>query len=620
MGSKPEFSLEKHMDDKHAASLNKHDCPVDPVYFNSLGLVLKEQGKPDEAFSCFQKAVEIDPDYVEAYNHIGNALREQGKSEEALMYYKKALGINPNSAVTYFNMGITLRGQGKPDEAIFCYRKVLEINPASANVYFNMGNVLKDHNKTEEAISCYRKVLEINPKDADAYSNMGIAYKNQDNIEEAISCYKKALEINPESAEAYCCLADAYKDRNNLKEAISYYQKALHLNPEFPKAYIGIGGVYYQRDRLSEAISCCETALLFDPEYVEAYYNLGMIMDAVGQTEDAIKKYNHALQFDPEHRDASWNRSLALLLLGDFEEGWKGYEQRIHENEWKHVYPYRYGLPRWDGSSLAGKKLFIHEEQGIGDTLQFIRYLPMAKARGGTVVFETRPHIFSLLDNFEGIDMLVERSPDGKPVVECDCYIPLLSLPGIFETALDTIPSNVPYLFSKPAKAKYWRDRLAGPGFKVGIVWAGNPSHKKDASRSCPLKYFSTLANIPGVSLYGLQKGVAAADIEISSEGRFLKNVGAELKDFNDTAGLIENLDLVISVDTAVAHLAGAMGKPIWTLLPFVPDWRWMLGREDSPWYPTMRLFRQSNRGDWIPVLTRVENELRILTKQETLS
>jgi len=302
---------------------------------------------------------------------------------------------------------------------------------------------------------------------------------------------------------------------------------------------------------------------------------------------------------------------MALLLTGRFEEGWDEYRWRLRTE--KAAYPRRHHVPCWDGSPFAGKRLLVHYEQGFGDNIQFIRYLPMVKRRGGTVICEMLAPLIGLFHGLPGIDELIPASAERTLATEFDLYVPLLELPGIFGTTSKTIPAGVPYLHADPAKAEYWRQKLVSRAFKVGIVWAGKPAHPEDRTRSCHLRHFLHWSKIPGLRLFGLQKGAAANQTEDLSQEIAMTNLGGELDDFTDTAAVIANLDLIVSVDTAVLHLAGAMGRPAWAILPFSPDWRWMLDRPDSPWYPTMRLFRQKSYGDWDDVFQRVSQELQML-------
>ena len=301
---------------------------------------------------------------------------------------------------------------------------------------------------------------------------------------------------------------------------------------------------------------------------------------------------------------------MTFLLCGRFKEGWAEYQWRLKTQKVAHSH--RYHVPCWDGSSFVDKRLVVHFEQGFGDNIQFMRYLPMVKRRGGTVICEMLTPLMGLLRGFPGIDELIDAPFGTDPSMKKDLHVPLLELPRIFGTTLQTIPNGVPYLHADSNKVEHWRQRLTGSSFKIGIVWAGEPAHTEDKNRSCPLLYFLRLSGIPDVQFIGLQKGDASGQVKDVAGRMSITNLADEFDDFSDTAAVIENLDLIISVDTAVLHLAGAMGKPVWAILSFSPDWRWMLNRQDSPWYPTMRLFRQSRYGDWDGVFEQMARELAI--------
>jgi len=539
---------------------------------------------------------------------MGTALEEESKLDDALKCFQKAIQLNPNHANAFINLGNVLMKQKKIDEAISCYQTALGIDSGNAEAITNMGNAYRVQDNLDLAISCFQHALELKPDIAETYNSMGHVFKDQDNYEQAILCFQKALRLEPTFADAYVGLAYVYEEQDNLEHADACFQKALELDPDCAGAHFGIGGIYYKNGNLEKAISCCKKALIIDPDDAEVHYNLGVCLAGLGRIDESIDAYDQALKINPEQEGASWNRSLSLLLNGNFVEGLKNYERRLKKAELNNLY----NMPLWDGSSFKGKKLFIIDEQGIGDTIQFIRYLPMVKEIGGTIVFETKRPLFGLFKNFYGIDALMERMPEREPPVGCDYYVPILSLPWIFGTTINTIPAGIPYLYADTKKVKFWQNRLAGSEYKVGLVWKGNPDHKNDRLRSCSLEDFAPLTTIPDIRLYGIQKGDAAADAKASLDG-MVTNLGEELADFTDTAGLIANMDLIISVDTSVAHLAGAMGKQTWTLLPFAPDWRWMLDRGDSPWYPTMRLFRQPEREDWDGVFHELSETLRIL-------
>jgi tetratricopeptide (TPR) repeat protein len=337
-------------------------------------------------------------------------------------------------------------------------------------------------------------------------------------------------------------------------------------------------------------------------------------LHVLGKHEEALDSCERAIELKPDYAQAHWNRSLVLLRKGRFEEGWKEYRWRRKTNLAAFAYPHELDKTLWDGKPFVGKRLLIHHEQGLGDNLQFVRYLPMVKRLGGTVIFETPKSVYRLLESFYGIDELVQASPEAPPDVQFDAYASLMDLPGIFGTTLETIPADVPYIHADPCKVAHWRRRITGDGFKVGLVWAGRPTGRNEVMslryRSCSLEHLAPLADITGVVLYGLQKGPAAAQMEQLPRQILVDNLGEQFEDLADTAAAIANLDMVISIDTSVAHLAGAMGKPVWILLKTDADWRWLLDRADSPWYPTMRLFRQTRAGDWAEVLDRVAAEL----------
>ncbi|MCP4579049.1 MAG: tetratricopeptide repeat protein, partial [Deltaproteobacteria bacterium] len=403
------------------------------------------------------------------------------------------------------------------------------------------------------------------------------------------------------------------KDQGKPDKAISYYQKALKLKPDYPEASNNLGAAFQNQNKFDQAISCYRKALQLRPGYTEVHINMGTAFQYMCRLDKAISCYQKALKQEPKNADAHFHYSFSLLLNGNMKNGWKEYEWRLLKDEWKKMHTYDHDIPRWDGGKFKGKTLFVHAEQGLGDTLQFVRYLPEVKNLGGNVIFEANKSLQSLFQDFQGIDELVPLSSTEKSISNCDLYTPLMSIPGLLATSLDTIPAEVPYIHADPEKASYWGRRITGGRFKVGLVWAGKRA--PNDNRPCELRQFLPLAGIPGVQLFGLQQEEAAAQVQGLPEGMVVTNLGEDFQDFADTAGAIANLDLVISIDTSVAHLAGAMGKTVWTLLPFAPDWRWLLHREDSPWYPTMRLFRQKKPGAWDDVLQRVAQELRVSAK-----
>jgi tetratricopeptide (TPR) repeat protein len=519
--------------------------------------------------------------------------------------------IDTINAQAYNTIGFILQAQGRYAEAIENHKQAVQLKPDFAEAYNHLGVALNAQDRCDEAIASYTQAIQLAPDYADAYNNLAIALGIQERFDEAIANYQRAIQIEPKLVDAHYNLANILKKQDRDTEAIAHYRQAIQLAPDYAEAYNNLSSVLKERGDLGEAVENCKKAIALKPDFAEAYNNLGLLLRAQGQHAEAVENYEKAIQLKPDYANAHWNYSLALLSNGRFAQGWKEYEWRRKANLGAILDSQRQEPSSWDGSPFVGKRLLIRYEQGMGDNLQFVRYVPMVKARGGMVIFETLRPLLGLLQGFDGIDELVESAPDGKPTVEFDLDMFILDLPKIFGTTVETIPAEVPYLYADQTKVEYWCNRLAGDDFKVGIVWAGSARHTNDPNRSCALEHFAALGRIDGVRLYGLQKGQGAAQVDDVAGQMEIVNLGEQFEDFTDTAAVVENLDLVVSVDTAVLHLAGAMGKEVWALLPFDTDWRWMLDRKDSPWYPTMRLFRQKKPGDWDNVFSRVANEMK---------
>jgi tetratricopeptide (TPR) repeat protein len=407
-------------------------------------------------------------------------------------------------------------------------------------------------------------------------------------------------------------------ERGELERAEMLIRQALQRSRHRPDFHNTLGMIYMAQGRPEEALACYQTCLgRINPASGERTKLLGNIANALvtlGRNREAIAYHRQALAIDPDDPSASWNLAHIYLSLGRFKAGWPGYESRFRMHSGPNMLPPKtYPTPRWDGSPFSGKTVLVHDEQGLGDILNFVRYLPMVKARGGTVLFETRKSMASLLQGFPGIDALIIRKSAAARATPHDYHVALLSLPGIFNTTPGSIPAQVPYFFADPVKVAAWRRRIDGDGLKVGVVWAGNLNNIPLRHRASRLERLRPFLKVPGVQLYGLQKGVSEPDMLALPEAWRFPNFGPDFEDFTDTAAAIECLDLVITIDTAVAHLAGALGKPTWIMLSHPPDWRWLLGRDDSPWYPTARLFRQRHAHDWDFVYGSVNQALRKL-------
>jgi Flp pilus assembly protein TadD len=433
------------------------------------------------------------------------------------------------------------------------------------------------------------------------------------NLYEAEKLYLTILKEIPDHAEAYNNLGGVFYGSGRVDEAIVSYQRAISIKPDFAGAYYNLGILYEEQDRFDTAISNYMHAVRFNPEHAMAYNNLGNVFKKQGRIKEAIESYTSAILIEPDNADIHLNRSIALLLSGSYKEGWEEYEWRKKIIE----YPeYVFTKPQWNGGPLDNRTVLVYEEQGFGDIFQFARYLPLLKAQSVHVILACHKELFPVLKGCKGIDEIIELAAINTASIKYDFHVSLMSLPLLFNTRLTTIPADVPYITAEPDLTEKWRIRLGrDQNFKIGIVWAGGLLNSKDKerSRSCPFEEFIPLMNISGLTFYSLQKGIWADQADKPPRDITLVNLDRELNDFADTAAVIEKLDLIISIDTSVAHLAGAMARPVWTLLSFSPDWRWLLEKEDSPWYPTMRLFRQPEPGNWKAVIKSVTEELRRL-------
>ena len=597
------------------------------VFHQSLGDAYLALGRTVDAVSCYQRALALKPDDVEAQRRLGDAiagrrglapssadelnglgitLAQQGRLDEAIADFRRALEINPDLAQAHHNLGIALQEQGRLEEAAASYRRAVELKPDYASAYNYLGMALKDLSRLDEAVACYRRAVELKPDFVEACNNLAAVLQDQGQLAEAIACYRRVLQYKPDDPIACNNLGAVLHRQGQSAEAAACCRRALELKPDFVEAHYNLGDALRAQGKLDEAVVCYRRALELKPDMVEAHNNLGNALMAAGKLDEAIACYRRALELEPDYAEAHSNRSLASLLMGNFEDGWPEYDWRWKANNF--VQPV-FSQPLWDGRPLEGRSILLYAEQGLGDTLHFVRYAAQVKQRGGSVVVQCPRPLLSLLRSCAGIDQLVAEGDELPPF---DVQAPLLSLPGVFHTTLENLPATIPYLYAEPDLVQRWQqelDRLAG--FKIGIAWQGSPTHRNDRNRSIPLGLFEPLACCPGVQLLSLQKYTGAEQLQEVAQRFPIVDLASRLDEvsgaFMDTAAVMKTLDLVVTCDTAVAHLAGALGVPVWVALPFIADWRWLLDRSDSPWYPTMRLFRQESREDWQGVFRRIE-------------
>jgi len=506
-----------------------------------------------------------------------------------------------NAAVQHYEAGCLHEAQQ------LCL-EILRDAAAHPDALHLLGVIAYKTGRYEEAIELIQEAITQNQQVPQFHNTLGVVMRAAGRLEEAIVAYEQALLLNAEYAEAHHNMGNVFFSQGRYAAAVEKYNHVISLDPQCLEACNSAAIALQYLGEYDAAIEKCAQALLRKPDYAEAYNTVASILLKKGLCVEAIENYGHALQLKADYAEAHCNLGMALLLSGRFEEGWAEYAWRLKTD--KAAYLRGHPAPCWDGSCFAGKRLLVRHEQGFGDNIQFMRYLPMVKRLGGKVSCEVLRPLAGLLAGFPGVDEVVDVPSGTVSAGQIDLHVPLLELPRIFGTTIETIPADVPYLHADSAKAQYWRPRFSRTDLNVGIVWAGQPAHPEDRARSCHLRHFLRLSKIPGVRLFGLQKGSAAAQVKDLAAEISLTNLGEQLDDFTDTAAVIDNLDLVISVDTAVLHLAGAMAKPVWAVLPFSPDWRWMLDRPDTPWYPTMKLFRQQQYGHWDDVFHRVSREL----------
>ena len=545
--------------------------------FSNRGVAEAEKGQALLALTFYDRAIAADPDHVEAWSNRGNALQLLGQFDAALASYARAIALDPDHAATFANRGHALLSAERFDDALADFDRALALQPQLTVVMISRGNVL-----------------------------MGLKRPA-----EALACYEQALAVDPTLVEAANGRAAAFSDLDRHVEAMAASAVTLALKPDHVPAIVNVGASLHRLGRFAEALPIHARAIALKPDEAVAHYNLATTHMETRRFYPALASFAQALALRPNDPATHWNEALVRLTIGDFAEGWRKYEwgwaatQRGSQRDYGSR-P-RLGVLPWLGETpIADTTLLMHAEQGIGDSLQFCRYARLAREAGARVILEVHDPLVRLL----------RRDPDvtvigwGESLPEFDRRSPLLSMPLAFATRLDNIPAQIPYLHNDPARTESWRSRLAAhPGLKVGLVWSGNPrpdqpaAHAVDRRRSVRLAQMAPLAAVPGITFVSLQKDAAGAQAATPPAGMTLLDWTDELHDFADTADLVAALDLVISVDTSVVHLAGGLGAPVWMLSRHDACWRWLDNRNDSPWYPTMRIFRQPQRGDWASVM-----------------
>jgi tetratricopeptide (TPR) repeat protein len=603
----------------HRDALSQIDAAlrIDPdnlLGLNNRGLVLNALGRFDEAIVSYARALSLQPDFPEALLNLGNTLKDKRRFDVALACFDQALAARPDYAEAHYNRGNALFALGRYSEALASYDQALQLRPNLAEVHCSRGTVLHALDRPDDALAAYNRALALRPDYADAYNNRGIVLHALKRFDEALANYDRAHELQPRYADAFLNRGATLCELRRFDESLESCDRALVLSPDCAETHYNRGNALKGLCRFEEAAASYERALVLRPYYPEALNNCGVTLHQLKRFNEALSQYQRAQSLLPDSSDAHYNESLCRLLIGDFESGWQKYEWRWRTAQMESDRR-AFDQPLWLGASdIAGKTILLHSEQGFGDTIQFCRYVPLVATRGARVILEVQDPLRELAATLAAPVEVVSR---GHPLPDFDLHCPLLSLPLAFSTRLATIPSATPYLSADPQAVVDWGRRLGSPGrCGIGLAWSGRPAHTNDHNRSIPLKSMLPLLNGIDATFVSLQRDLRPADADLLRERSDVLHFGNDLKNFSDTAALIANLDLIIAVDTSVAHLAGALAKPVWLLLPYIPDWRWLLDRDDTPWYPTVRLFRQDETRRWEPVVTRVQACLRECWRQ----
>ena len=583
----------------------------DPASFPAthlLGVVLLQSGDARRAVELIGAALALNPASAAAHNNLGNAWRELGEHAAAAACYEQAIELKPDYFEAYGNCGVAYRQLKQYARALASQEAAIGINAAWPPAHCNRGIVLTDMGRFAEAVRSFDRALALDARYAEAHNNRGSALLHLARNHEAAVAFRSAIELRPLYAGALCNLGQALCASGDYPTALDCYAQALSIDPCLALAHSGRANAQLELDRHADALASSERALALDAGLVVAHINKAKALEHLGQTAAAIASLHQAVSLDPENAGAQGSLALLELLVGDFERGLKRYEWRLNDRRTGQPNRHR-GLALWSGvEELGSTRILLHAEQGLGDTIQFCRYARLVHERGARVVLEVPPPMVELLETLDGVERVMTM---GTAVGDIDFQCPLPSLPLAFKTRLDTIPCPARYLRAQPRRVQAWQQRLGRhEKLRIGLSWSGNPAHINDRNRSIPVAQLAPLLDLDA-QIVCLQPALREADQALLKAGGKLLFFGAALADFSETAALVEAVDIVISVDTSVAHLAGALGKPVWLLLPFNPDWRWLLGRDDTPWYPSARLFRQASPGDWRAVIAYVLHELR---------
>lgn len=557
---------------KKALSLNNKN----PQLNFSLGLVYKEIKNLEEAQNHYKTAIELNPDYIDAYNNLANLYLGEEQHDEAIYWYKKLKEREPDHLQASLMLAIIYKNQNKIYEAVNSYLEVIRIAPDYLDAYIDLLELCTEAKDNDMALECCFKMLELQPDDERTYLSIGNILKDTENYDEALLYYQKAAELKSDYTEAYYNIGLIYKEKDLLDDAILYYQKAIDLKPDYAPAYNNLGVVYRAKNKISEAINCYKKAIALNPSYPEAVFNLGCVN----------------------------------LSIENFSEGWKDFEQGLTLKEIKAGKRPDFKTSEWQGESLENKTIYVHCSQAFGDTIQFVRYVPKLSEMGANVILSVQPSLLELFKQSNLKESFLVSNSEDHSALNFDTQISLLNLPCRFGTNQNNATYKEGYLRANKEKTDWYKQNyFNNNNLKLGIYWQGDQSHLKN--RALPLSYYYDFARLPNTKLYSFQKGYGVEQLDDVPDDIEIVRLGDTFNDFADTASALENIDLLITIDTSIAHLAGAIGKPAWVLLPYAPEWRWLLAAGESYWYTSLKLFRQDESMSWDKPIREIMAELQ---------
>ncbi|WP_207002965.1 tetratricopeptide repeat protein [Trinickia mobilis] len=592
----------------YRAALDADPAHVDALHL--LGVLRHQQGKHAEAAELVRRAVDLRPHDAALQLNLGNALKALGQLDGAIERFRNALTLAPEFALAHYNLGNAYAAAGRHEDALFAFEKSLRFKPGDASTFNNLGNALHALGRHDEAIDAFSRALELRPRHAGAHNNLGMSLAALARADEALAQFRAATAAEPRFVAAHFNLGNTLDAIGRHEEAVAAFEAALALHAPFSPALFGLGNALAALGRHAEAAQRFELAVGLDPTFCLAWLNLGTAHHALGAHTAALRAFDQALRLRPDLASAHMNRALTLLTLGDFTRGLPEYEWRL--KALAHTSGAATPLPRWQGEPLDQETLLVEAEQGFGDTLQFIRFMPLVRERAALVVLEVQPELLPLVAPLAEkwrIKMVARGAP--RPLAHLRC--PLLSLPFALGITADTLPARARYLDVPRDYQRRWRGSLGGHAKrKIGLAWSGRIQAREN--RAIPLAALDPLFALEGIDWIVLQPDLSADErraLDTHPRAVSIHRFDEHIGDFADTAAIVDRLDAVVSIDTSIAHLAGALGKPLWLMLPLAADWRWFVDSDRSPWYPSARLVRQRTPGAWEEVIEAVAREVR---------